>query len=118
MVLNFFMETFRLGLKNIYLHKLRSLLTMLGIILGVGAVIVMVAIGEGGKQAALEQVRQLGAQNILVRSVQPPEGSENTGKSQQFLEYGIRRLDKVRLETIPSLTAIVPNRDTQQKIIY
>jgi len=72
-MLNFLYETFRLGLKNLRLHKLRSLLTALGIIFGVAAVIIMVAIGEGTKRAALEQVEQLGARNILVRSVKPPE---------------------------------------------
>jgi len=58
---NFLVETFVLGLKNLRLHKLRSLLTALGIIFGVAAVIIMVAIGEGSKQAALEQIQQLGA---------------------------------------------------------
>ena len=55
MSLTFFIETFVLGLKNLRLHKLRSLLTALGIILGTAAVIVMVAIGEGGKQQALDR---------------------------------------------------------------
>ena len=76
MMLNFFVETFALGVKNLILHKLRSLLTTLGIIFGVAAVIIMVAIGEGTKQAALEQLRQLGARNILIRSVPPPESNE------------------------------------------
>ena len=69
----FLIETFILGLKNLRLHKLRSLLTALGIIIGVFAVIIMVAIGEGTKQAALEQLNQLGATNILIRSVEPPD---------------------------------------------
>ena len=63
-MLNFLLETFLLGLKNLHLHKLRSLLTALGIIFGVFAVIVMVAIGQGGKEAALAQIRQLGAQTV------------------------------------------------------
>ncbi len=52
----FLLETFLLGLKNLRLHKLRSLLTALGIIFGVTAVIIMVAIGEGAKREALEQI--------------------------------------------------------------
>src|SRR5512147_2281775 len=97
MVFNFFLETFALGLKNIHLHKLRSLLTTLGIIFGVAAVIIMVAIGEGTKQAALEQLRQLGARNIVLRSVKPPESSEASARSQRVLEYGIKRIDRQRL---------------------
>ena len=80
-MLNFLIETFLLGLKNLRLHKLRSLLKALGIIFGVAAVIIMVAIGEGTKQAALEQLRQLGASNILLRSIEPPESNDASSKS-------------------------------------
>ena len=80
-MLNFLAETFLLGLRNLHLHKLRSLLTAMGIIFGVAAVIIMVAIGEGTKQSALEQMQQLGAKNILVRSVRPPESNEATGRT-------------------------------------
>ena len=62
-MLTFLLETLRLSLRNLRLHKLRTLLTALGIICGVFAVIVMVAIGEGAKQAALKQMEQLGATN-------------------------------------------------------
>src|SRR5688572_26124274 len=103
MVLNFFVETFNLGVKNIRLHKLRSLLTTLGIIFGVAAVIIMVAIGEGTKQAALDQLRKLGAKNILIRSVVPPTGNDSSGRSTRVLDYGIRRLDRTRLETLPGV---------------
>jgi putative ABC transport system permease protein len=118
MVLNFFFETFSLGVKNIHLHKLRSLLTTLGIIFGVSAVIIMVAIGEGTKQAALDQVRQLGAQNILIRSTPPPESNDSSGRTNRVLDYGIRRLDKQRLDGLPGVKYIVPMRDTQQKVVF
>jgi putative ABC transport system permease protein len=117
-MLNFFFETFRLGVRNLRLHKLRTLLTALGIIFGVAAVIGMVAIGEGNKQAALEQLRQLGARNIIVRSVKPPETSDAGAKQQRVLDYGIKRLDLERLKTLPGVTAIVPLRDTEQRVVY
>src|SRR6188768_945878 len=97
-MLNFLFETFRLGIKNLRLHKLRSLLTALGIILGVAAVIAMVAIGEGTKQAASEQVKRLGATNILVRSSKPPESNDASSKQQRVLRYGVTRTDFTRLE--------------------
>src|ERR1700743_555396 len=100
-MLNFLLETFTLGIKNLRLHKLRSLLTALGIIVGVAAVIIMVAIGEGTKQAALEQIRQLGATNILVRSVKPPETNEASSRTQRVLDYGLKRTDFDRLKTLP-----------------
>ena len=80
-MLAFFIESFLLGVRNLRLHKLRSLLTALGIIFGVAAVIIMVAIGEGTKRAALEQIQQLGAKNVLIRSTKPPESDEATGKT-------------------------------------
>ena len=83
--MTFIIETFILGLKNLRLHKLRSLLTALGIIFGVAAVIIMVAIGEGTKQAALEQLKQLGATNVLIRSVEPPENTELSSRQQRVL---------------------------------
>jgi len=96
-MLRFLAETFLLGLKNLRLHKLRSLLTALGIILGVLAVIVMVAIGEGAKRAALEQMEQLGANNIVVRSVKPSESNDASEKTQRVLQYGLKREDAARL---------------------
>jgi putative ABC transport system permease protein len=112
----FLTETFVLGLKNLRLHKLRSLLTALGIIFGVAAVIIMVAIGEGAKREALEQLQQLGARNILIRSVKPPESTEATSRMQRTLEYGLKRTDLQRLQTLPDLSVVVPLRDTEQRV--
>ena len=95
----FLIETFILGLKNLRLHKLRSLLTALGIIIGVFAVIIMVAIGEGTKQAALEQLNQLGATNILIRSIEPPESNELSSRQQRVLSYGVTRKPLLRKES-------------------
>jgi putative ABC transport system permease protein len=113
----FFIETFILGMKNLRLHKLRSLLTALGIILGVAAVIVMVAIGEGSKQSALEQLRQLGATNILIRSTKPPESGDASSQSQRILSYGLTRTDFTRLATLPMLKKIIRVRNTEQKVM-
>ena len=113
----FLIETFILGLKNLRLHKLRSLLTALGIIFGVAAVIIMVAIGEGTKQAALEQIRQLGASNILLRSTEPPESSDASSKSQRVLRYGLTSTDLDRVKTLDGLKQVVRVRDTRQKVI-
>ena len=117
-MLNFLLETFRLGLRNLVLHKLRSFLTALGIILGVAAVICMVAIGEGAKQVALAQLRQLGAKNILIRSNPPAVSTEATGRSSRVLSYGLHRDDLDRLTTLPRLAKIVPMRDTEQKVTH
>src|SRR6185369_9423705 len=97
----FLIEMFVMGIRNLHLHKLRSLLTALGIIIGVAAVIIMVAIGEGSKQAAMEQLNRLGPKNIVVRSKKPPESSDAGARQQRMLTYGLKRLDLKRVETIP-----------------
>jgi len=85
----FLLETIRLGIANLRLHKLRSFLTALGIILGVAAVICMVSIGEGSKQEALRQIEQLGARNIIVKSQRPPE-TQQQGQQRSFVvNYGL-----------------------------
>jgi putative ABC transport system permease protein len=117
-VLNFFLETFRLGLKNLRLHKLRSALTALGIIFGVAAVIAMVAIGEGGKKDAMERMALLGATNVVVRSTPPPESNEASSKTQRILEYGLKSDDLMRLKTMPGTKRVVPLRNTEQKVVF
>jgi putative ABC transport system permease protein len=96
--MNFLLETLRLGLANLFLHKLRSLLTALGIIFGVSAVIVMVAIGEGNKQRALADIQQLGARNIIINSIKPPD-NKNTSNANRMMSYGLLRSDIRRIET-------------------
>ena len=110
--------TVKIGIKNLLLHKLRSLLTVLGVILGAGSVIAMLAIGEGSKQEALQQIRQLGANNIIIRSVKPGQGGgedssaangTSTQQTSRVLEYGLQYKDyEILKATIPTLTGAVP----------
>ncbi len=118
--MSFFLETIRLGLKNLRLHFLRSVLTSLGIILGVAAVIIMVAIGEGNKQAALRGIEALGATNIIVRSSRPPEATSVSQQERSFLaKYGITRLDAMRLEnSISDAVHVVPLKSVGSEVSY
>ncbi len=113
-MLFFLLENFRLGLKNLYLHRLRTLLTALGIIIGVAAVIVMVAIGEGTKREAIKQMQSLGVRNVLIRSNRPPEGTE--GNRTRLLEYGLVERDLARVRTVPGIDRIVPLKDTKKLV--
>jgi putative ABC transport system permease protein len=106
----FLYETIRLGLANLALHKLRSLLTALGIIFGVFSVVFMVAIGEGNRRKALADIEKLGAQNIIVTSVKPPESRANSsqGGTRQVLTYGLTRRDVQRIsETVAPVQRMV-----------
>src|SRR3984893_3999939 len=58
----------RLGLQNLLLHRLRSLLTMLGMIFGVAAVVSMLSIGAGARQKVMAMIEQMGARNLIVEA--------------------------------------------------
>src|SRR5204862_4408725 len=106
-------RTVRLGLKSLWLHRLRSLLTVLGIVFGVCSVIAMLAIGEGASFEAQEQIKNLGSQNIILRSVKPPEEQKVSDKGSQsyVLQYGLTYSDLKRIKfTIPGVTVVVPGR--------
>ncbi|HVG78521.1 MAG TPA: ABC transporter permease [Patescibacteria group bacterium] len=67
------LQSIRIALRSLRVNKLRSMLTMLGIIIGVGAVITMVAVGAGASARVAEQIQSLGSNLIIVLS-----GSVNT----------------------------------------
>ena len=67
----FSLRPWLLGVKSLLLHPMRSLLTILGIFIGVASVIWLLAIGEGISRKAQEQIEGLGAENIIVRSIKP-----------------------------------------------
>ena len=106
-------RTIRLGFKSLWLHGLRSFLTVLGIVFGVCSVIAMLAIGEGASYEAQEQIKKLGSQNIILSSVKPPEEQKVSEKSNQsyVLQYGLTYADLKRIQkTIPGVTIVVPAR--------
>ena len=61
-----FTENIKVGVQSVGANKLRSILTMLGIIIGVGAVITMIAIGSGAQAQVEEQIKALGTNLIIV----------------------------------------------------
>lgn len=109
-----------LALKSLLLHKLRSGLTMLGIVFGVFSVIAMLAIGEGASAQAQQQVLELGATNIIVVSVKPPEGSATsnpTGRRSQVERYGLLRSDyDLLVKAIPTVAGATPVRESRQEV--
>lgn len=105
----------RFGGKNLWLHKLRSLLTMLGIVFGVASVIAMLAIGEGASFEQKEIIKQLGSNNIIIQSVKPP--GEVISQSDSWLDvYGLLPADFTRISSIPSVEDIVPTWEIKEDI--
>ena len=59
----------KMGLQSLFVHKLRSLLTMLGMIFGVGAVVAMLSITAGAQRAAMSYIDLLGVNNIIIEAM-------------------------------------------------
>ena len=112
-------RTLKLGIKSLWMHRLRSTLTALGIIFGVSSVIAMLAIGEGASQETQKQIAKLGSLNIILETVQPVEDQSVTGQQQQLVEYGLTYNDAERLrKAIPDVLVVVPNRVILEEAIY
>jgi len=120
MISSHFLNTVQLGIKSLLLHKLRSGLTMLGIIFGVCSVIAMLAIGEGASFEAQERIKRLGSENIIINSIKPPEDNQQNASGQSFsVEYGITYKDVTRIQdTIPGVERVVPMRIIRENIRF
>jgi putative ABC transport system permease protein len=104
----------RIALRALATNKLRSALTMLGIVIGVGAVIVMIAVGAGAQKRVEEQIRALGSNLLLIMSGARTQGGVRLalGSGQSLSEddaYAINR-------EIPEATAAPALRGGAQVI--
>jgi putative ABC transport system permease protein len=118
---NQLLNTVKLGVKSLQLHKLRSGLTMLGMIFGVCSVIAMLAIGEGASHEAQERIKRLGSTNIIINSVKPPESQDdNNSSGKSFgIEYGLTYDDASRLQfTIPNVANVLPMRIIRDNVRF
>lgn len=101
-----------LGMKSLWMHKLRSFLTALGIVFGVASVISMLAIGEGASYEAQQQIKDLGSQNIILESVKPTN-TTTAGEQERslILEYGLTYKDISQIQaTVPGVEVTIPSR--------
>jgi putative ABC transport system permease protein len=106
------LRTWQLGVKSLLLHPLRSGLTMLGILIGVWAVIVLTAISQGASDVVQKQIESLGANTIIVRSIKPP-AEKMTGRA---ADYGLRRSDLDLITTnVPTITSALPIREIRRQ---
>jgi len=104
-----FIRPWALGVKSLHLHPMRSILTVLGIFIGVASVIWLLAIGEGISAKAQEEIARLGATNIIVTSVEPPRNPKNPYDRL----YGVTRADYETLQSmLPTIERVVPERAT------
>ena len=104
------LDAIRTGLSELLSHKMRSMLTMLGVIFGVAAVIAMVSIGEGAKQEALAQIAQMGIDVVHVKRALT--SGELAEKAQERSPYGLKYADCASIRQVCSFARkVVPLRE-------
>jgi putative ABC transport system permease protein len=106
------LQTVQLGLKSLMLQKLRAGLAALGIFIGTTTVIWLVAMGEGVSHRAQQQIKELGATNIIVRSKETHSGGDAENSNSRVKAYGLLRADYERIvSNIPTIRRAVPMRE-------
>ncbi len=109
-------ESFKIGLKGLQANKTRALLTMLGIVFGVAAVIAMLSIGEGARQEALQQIELMGTNNIIITKVTVAENIASENKS---FSTGLTLNDaKAIKELNPFVDFITPQLEIKSAVTY
>ncbi|MEJ2704419.1 MAG: ABC transporter permease [Sedimentisphaerales bacterium] len=86
-------RTIKLGVKSLWMHRLRSALTTLGMVFGVCSVIAMLAIGEGASREAQDMIARLGSTNLIVETVKPPDERTDTSETRRMTAYGLTYKD-------------------------
>ncbi len=105
------------GIKSLSLHPMRSLLTILGIFIGIASVVWLLAIGEGISDRVQKQIEELGTNNIILKSVKPVAN----GKPDQnwIAIYGVTRKDyEVLSDSLTSITDALRIRDARRELYY
>ncbi len=98
-------------------HLVRSLLATLGIVLGIAAVVAMLAIGEGGRREALHQIESQGVDNIILRSVKPAEGNVKQTTRSYTQRYGITQRDVDHIAAVfENVRLLVPVMEVRREI--
>ena len=108
--------TIQLGVKSLWLHPLRSLLTVLGIFIGVASVIWLLAISKGIGDEAQKQIESLGADTIMIRTIKPPsQKMAATG----LTPYGLTREDfDLLVSTVPTIRSALPIREMRRQFQF
>ena len=93
------------------------MLTMLGVVFGVGSVVAMLSVGQGASKEALEQIKKLGSNNILISAQEPAaEAGNNGGQRSRLSQYGILYDDVTRIQdTIGDVENVVPAKTVRKE---
>ncbi|MFZ7091376.1 ABC transporter permease [Primorskyibacter sp. 2E233] len=109
------LETIRLAVQAILRNGLRSLLTVLGIVIGVGAVIAMVTIGQGSTEQVTADVEKLGSRMLMVIPGQDAMGGGPTGISASSFT---QRMNDILEEQLAIVEVSAPTSTTRARVIF
>jgi putative ABC transport system permease protein len=113
--MNKILQSMRIAFRALRVNKLRSILTMLGIIIGVGAVIAMVSIGSGAAERIKQQIASIGSNIIQIQGGSQNQGGARTG-------YGnspsLTEEDALAIAELPSVAYASPRQGSRQQVIY
>ncbi len=107
-----------LSFHNLLLHKVRSILTSLGIIFGVGSVIAMLSISEGARKESLAQIEAMGIDNILLYSQKPlEENTQDASASSIMSVFGLKDVDLTNIKKMENIKGISCVKNMRKKIL-
>lgn len=104
-------EAVAISFRALFANWFRTLLTLLGVVIGVGAVVAMMAIGEGGKQQVIDRIESMGTNLLMLRP-----GGANMRNSGDIATLTLADVDA--LNELPELVGIAPEREGRSTIRY
>ena len=110
-------ENIRLAISALVEHKVRSLLTMLGIIFGVASVIAMLSIGEGAKREAIAKYQDLGVNNVIIREKKLSESELEEVRAKFSQGLSIRDANTIK-EIVPGIVKIASQAEIDTEVKY
>ncbi len=111
-----FLASLRIALRALRVNKMRSALTMLGIIIGVSAVIAMIAVGSGAKARITEQIAAMGSNLLIIQSGSSTSGGIRMG-SGTVPTLTVDDAEAILTE-VPSIKLVAPNLSGVAQVVY
>src|SRR5512142_1799534 len=111
-----FSATLKIALRALARNKMRSILTMLGIIIGVGAVIAMVGVGQGASQKVQDQIQSMGSNLLFVSSGTVTKGGLHMGwgQTKTLVDDDVKAI----LREVPTVAAAAPGSGSSAQVVF
>lgn len=109
-------KQFRMAFHSLKQYRLRSILSMLGVIFGIISIVTLLSVGEGAKRKTLEQIEQLGVNNIILRTLELTEAQELHAR--EHLSFGLSNTDILRIRrNAPFIESIAPIKEVKASVL-